>query len=107
MFEGVLVCWSAIFVWQEMFWGAHAGGAATGYEERLDVLGRHGGFLLPSLRRGRRCFLIAILVPAASFILHSINSVIARRGSHSKAPSKFAQKLGERPGSKGAPSGAP
>lgn len=82
MFEGMLVCWSAIFVWQEMFRGAHAGGAATGYEEWLDVLG-HGGFLLPSLRRGRRCFLIAILVlvPAASFISNPINSVIARRGS--------------------------
>ena len=80
MFESMLVCWSAIFVWQEMFWGAHAGGAATGYEEWLDVLG-HGGFLLLSLRRGRRCFLIAILVPAASFILNSINSIIARRGS--------------------------
>ena len=107
MFEGMLVCWSTVFMWQEMFWGSHAGGASTGYEEWLDILG-HGGLLVLRLMRGRRCFLIAILIIIASFISIILTTSLRERGP-SEIPSKLTQNLAEvewASGSVGASSGA-
>lgn len=38
MFERMLICWSTVFVWQEMLWGSHADGRSPGNEQWPNVL---------------------------------------------------------------------
>lgn len=38
MLERMLICWSTVFVGQEMLWGSHADGRSPGHEQWLNVL---------------------------------------------------------------------